>query len=104
MELLLPLVKKPEVGLKAMNPKGDGDCTFAVHCSTGGDLKLHFEEAEVGAGAEVLANTMLALHVNGGKVWLLWTPLFMLSTETIGMEETAQREGELRCWCCALDH
>jgi hypothetical protein len=28
MELLLPLVKKLEVGLKTMNPKGDGDCTF----------------------------------------------------------------------------
>jgi hypothetical protein len=65
MELLLPLVKKLEVGLKAMNLKGDGDCTFVVHRDTDGNLKLHFEEAEVEAGAEVLANTMLALHING---------------------------------------
>jgi hypothetical protein len=70
MELLLPLVKKLEVGLKTMNPKGDGDCTFLVHRTAGGDLKLHFEEAEVEVGAKVLVNTMLALHINGDYKYL----------------------------------
>ena len=70
MELLLPLVKKLEVGLKTMNPKGDGDCTFLVHRNAGGDLKLHFEETEVQVGAEVLVDTRLELHINGDYKYL----------------------------------
>jgi hypothetical protein len=70
MELLLPLVKKLEVGLKSMNPEGDGDCTFVVHRSAGGDLKLHFEEAELEEGAEVLVDTTLELHINGDYKFL----------------------------------
>jgi hypothetical protein len=69
MELLLPLVKKLEVGLKTMNPKGDGNCTFLVHRNAGG-LTLHFEEAEAEVGAEVLVHTRLELHINGDYKYL----------------------------------
>jgi hypothetical protein len=64
------LVMKLEVGLKTMNPKGDGDCTFVVHRNAGGNLNLHFEEAEVEVGAEVLVDTMLELHINGNYKFL----------------------------------
>ena len=70
MELLLPLVKKLEAGMKTMNPKGDDDCTFIIHCIAGGELKLHFEEAEVEVGAEVLVDRMLVLHINGAYKYL----------------------------------
>ncbi len=58
------------VGFKAMNPKGDGDCAFAVHRNTGGDLKLHFEEAQVPVGAQVLLETTVELHINGDYKYL----------------------------------
>jgi hypothetical protein len=70
MELLLPLVKKLEVGLLSMNPKGDGDCNFVVHRNADGVLKLHFEEAEVPVGAQVLLETTVELHINGDYKYL----------------------------------
>jgi hypothetical protein len=99
MELLLPLVKKPEVRWKAVNPKGDGDCAFAAHCNSSSHSKQNFAEAEAEEGAEVPVNTRFELRINGickclvicgGKAWLLWWPLFMLPTGTHQMEAAAR--------------
>jgi hypothetical protein len=71
MELLLPLVEKLGEGLLSMNPKGEGDCTFAVHCKGDGELSLCFDEMEAKEeGVEVLLKTKLELYTNGDYKFL----------------------------------
>jgi hypothetical protein len=71
MELLLPLVKQLEEGLLLMNPEGEGDCTFLIHCKVGGKLSLHFDETGAKEqGLEVVLNTRLELYLNGNYKFL----------------------------------
>jgi hypothetical protein len=71
MELLLPLVEKLGDGLLSMDPKGEGDCTFVVHCKGDGKLSLRFDETEAEEeGVKVVLKTKLELYINGNYKFL----------------------------------
>ena len=73
MELLLLLVEKLGEGLLSMNPKGEGVCTFMVHCQVDGKLLLHFDVDKTEAkeqGVKVVLNMKLELYINGNYNFL----------------------------------
>jgi hypothetical protein len=74
VELLKPLVKKLEEGLKdVMKPTGDGDCKFVVHHAANNDLKLYFEDTEASEDTRVVTSSVVQLYLVGD-----WKFLFMM--------------------------